>query len=253
MAPPTIRLNIHNSQVYVYNIPDNYDYNQQNTQQNTQQNRNVENESPTIERRQSLGRTTSDPVLNRVVPNISTRPFGISPTRIFLTPTILNERNRSISETINSLERTTRSWLDILNMNNAQREVQPEVQSEVQSEIQPEVQPEVQDSSGSSNLNDLASIFQQAFQIPVEQFHIELTERSNTGTPVSRLLSGSSLMLVSPEDVGSEENTCAICQNQYNESDILRKLNSCGHYFHASCLEEWFSNHSNCPVCRSQL
>ena len=60
-------------------------------------------------------------------------------------------------------------------------------------------------------------------------------------------------MLVSPEDVGSEENTCAICQNQYNESDILRKLNSCGHYFHASCLEEWFSNHSNCPVCRSQL
>ena len=237
MAPPTIRLNIHNSQVYVYNIPDNYDYNQQNTQQNTQQNRNVPNQSPTASIREGLGRTTTDPELNRADPNISTRPFGTSPTRVFLTPSILNERNRNLSDSINNLERTTRSWLDVLNTNNAQREGESEVQ----------------DSSGSSNLNDLVGIFQQAFQIPVDQFHIELTERNNTETPVGRLLSGSSLMLVSSEDVGSEENVCAICQNQYNESDILRKLNSCGHYFHARCLEEWFSNHSNCPVCRSQL
>ena len=241
---PTIRLNIHNSQVYIYNVPDNSEYNQgntqentrENTQENTQENTNVENQSPTPEIRQDLGRTT-DPVLNRGEPNLSTIPFGISPTRVFLTPTVLNERNRNLSETINNLERTTRSWLDVLNTNN----------------VPTEEQTEAHDSSGTSNINDLAGIFQQAFQIPVEQFHIEVSERNNTATPVSRLLSGSSLMLVPSEDVGSEENTCAICQNQYNETDILRKLNSCGHYFHARCLEEWFSNHSNCPVCRSQL
>ena len=41
--------------------------------------------------------------------------------------------------------------------------------------------------------------------------------------------------------------------NKKKSSNILRKINNCGHYFHATCVEQWFQNHANCPVCRTNI
>tara|TARA_Y100000996_G_scaffold365808_1_gene310739 strand:- start:3398 stop:4150 length:753 start_codon:yes stop_codon:yes gene_type:complete len=248
---PNIRLNIHNSQVYIYNVP-NSDDNSNN--ENIVRNPQVPSR---INQSNENSAQTTEPVLNRDNPSIPS-PFRLSPTHVFLTPTSLqNETNRrlNLSQTISNLERTTRNWLDILNQN-----PEPENnQNNENNENTGNTNTNLNDSSGNTNnsLNDLTSLVQQAFHhLPVEQFHIQITDRNtetSQETPVSRLFSGSSLMLVPTEDVGSEERRCAICQNVYNESDIVRRLNSCEHFFHAACVEEWFSNHNNCPICRQDL
>ena len=245
---PNIRLNIHNSQVYVYNVPIGND-NQNN------ENMGINPRVPTrINQSNENSAQTTEPVLNRDNQSVPS-PLRISPTHVFLTPTRLqNETNRrlNLSQTINNLERTTRNWLDLLNQNT-------EPENNQNSQNNENTNTNVNDSSGNTNnsLSDLTSLVQQAFHhLPVEQFHIQITDRNNETrqeTPVSRLFSGSSLMLVPEEDVGSEERRCAICQNVYNESDIVRRLNSCEHFFHAACVEEWFSNHNNCPICRQDL
>lgn len=48
-------------------------------------------------------------------------------------------------------------------------------------------------------------------------------------------------------------NTCSICRLDYQENDIIRKINHCSHYFHHNCIDNWFKNHTTCPVCRHSL
>ena len=45
---------------------------------------------------------------------------------------------------------------------------------------------------------------------------------------------------------------CIICQHQINAGDSCRELASCGHCFHAHCVEVHFSQHTRCPVCRAR-
>ncbi|XAR52280.1 hypothetical protein NMG60_11020257 [Bertholletia excelsa] len=52
----------------------------------------------------------------------------------------------------------------------------------------------------------------------------------------------------SPEDA-----QCTVCLSEYHEQDTLRILPSCGHSFHATCIDKWLQQHSTCPVCRIWL
>ncbi|KAK4717290.1 hypothetical protein R3W88_015628 [Solanum pinnatisectum] len=51
----------------------------------------------------------------------------------------------------------------------------------------------------------------------------------------------------------AEDTQCTICLAEYREEDTLRSLPLCGHYFHATCIDIWFQQHSTCPVCRISL
>ncbi|KAG5607963.1 hypothetical protein H5410_029455 [Solanum commersonii] len=51
----------------------------------------------------------------------------------------------------------------------------------------------------------------------------------------------------------AEDTQCMICLAEYREEDTLRILPLCGHYFHATCIDIWFQQHSTCPVCRISL
>ncbi len=75
----------------------------------------------------------------------------------------------------------------------------------------------------------------------------------NQRTSVSTLFRGTTLSVISNENVNNPDNTCAICHNTYQANDIIRKINTCEHYFHASCVEQWFQNHESCPICRGSL
>ncbi|CDO99870.1 unnamed protein product [Coffea canephora] len=46
---------------------------------------------------------------------------------------------------------------------------------------------------------------------------------------------------------------CAVCLADYHKEDTLRILPSCGHFFHAACIDIWLHQHSTCPVCRVSL
>ncbi|KAJ6690628.1 hypothetical protein OIU85_006839 [Salix viminalis] len=37
----------------------------------------------------------------------------------------------------------------------------------------------------------------------------------------------------------------------YKDSDLLRLLPECGHFFHAQCIDLWLKLHPTCPICRN--
>lgn len=46
---------------------------------------------------------------------------------------------------------------------------------------------------------------------------------------------------------------CAVCLGEFKEGEWLRYLPSCSHSFHTSCIDTWFLNHANCPLCRTEV
>lgn len=52
------------------------------------------------------------------------------------------------------------------------------------------------------------------------------------------------------EGADNEEDSCSICREPFENSSIIRKINSCGHKFHLSCIDTWFQTQHTCPMCR---
>ncbi|KAE9589802.1 putative transcription factor C2H2 family [Lupinus albus] len=46
---------------------------------------------------------------------------------------------------------------------------------------------------------------------------------------------------------------CSICLVDYKESDFLRVLPRCGHFFHVKCVDPWLIMNFTCPICRERL
>jgi hypothetical protein len=49
-----------------------------------------------------------------------------------------------------------------------------------------------------------------------------------------------------------EEDTCAICQEQFNPGDALLLI-GCGHRFHTPCAEKWLVLNPTCPLCKVSI
>lgn len=52
------------------------------------------------------------------------------------------------------------------------------------------------------------------------------------------------------KDLGSE---CPVCLSVFTDGEEIRQLSLCKHSFHATCIDMWLSNHSNCPICRAAV
>lgn len=49
---------------------------------------------------------------------------------------------------------------------------------------------------------------------------------------------------------------CPICQDHVNEENTTREwryIRHCNHGFHRSCIDHWFQEHVQCPVCRFDI
>ena len=62
----------------------------------------------------------------------------------------------------------------------------------------------------------------------------------------------------SDENSNNDENStrstqCSICHDNYNNTCELRMINNCGHDFHKSCIDIWFSSNRTCPICRGNV
>ena len=68
----------------------------------------------------------------------------------------------------------------------------------------------------------------------------------------------------SPEDIArateivagstlTEGAVCSICQDTIIPTDSARKLRTCGHSYHRSCIDEWFQRSVFCPSCRHDV
>lgn len=45
-------------------------------------------------------------------------------------------------------------------------------------------------------------------------------------------------------------SSCSICLGDYKDTDMLRLLPDCGHFFHLRCVDSWLRLHPTCPICR---
>ncbi|KAK7337150.1 hypothetical protein VNO77_17711 [Canavalia gladiata] len=50
-----------------------------------------------------------------------------------------------------------------------------------------------------------------------------------------------------------DHNECSICLGLFEDKDEVRLLPACNHCFHRLCIDAWFIDHANCPVCRSPI
>ncbi|KAI4347756.1 hypothetical protein L6164_008539 [Bauhinia variegata] len=54
-------------------------------------------------------------------------------------------------------------------------------------------------------------------------------------------------------DSSSSDSCCSICLVDYKESDSLRVLPDCGHFFHVKCVDPWLTMNLTCPICRKSF
>jgi len=79
---------------------------------------------------------------------------------------------------------------------------------------------------------------------------------SLTGLPFSVIKSYHTFPYSKTNSVGTtceHETTCAICIEDYQESEMLRMMPQCRHYFHRDCVDSWLKVNATCPVCRNSL
>lgn len=50
-----------------------------------------------------------------------------------------------------------------------------------------------------------------------------------------------------------QDDICAICQDDIETNQEVRRINHCGHYFHRDCIDTWFQGNVHCPTCRHDI
>lgn len=46
---------------------------------------------------------------------------------------------------------------------------------------------------------------------------------------------------------------CAICQDEIEPNQHVRRLTHCNHYYHKDCIDTWFQGNVHCPTCRHDI
>lgn len=78
---------------------------------------------------------------------------------------------------------------------------------------------------------------------------------ATTAEPVQRefILLPSILFQDSTAASSNRDVTCSICLCEIFADDICKELPLCQHVFHSSCIEEWFSSSTVCPLCKQDF
>lgn len=53
-------------------------------------------------------------------------------------------------------------------------------------------------------------------------------------------------------NLNQENSSCTICFMEYEYNTDLKIL-PCTHFFHESCIRDWFKNHSTFPFCKFRI
>ena len=53
--------------------------------------------------------------------------------------------------------------------------------------------------------------------------------------------------------IRTQDDNCAICQDEIEEDQEMRSINYCHHLFHKHCIDTWFQTNVKCPSCRHDI
>jgi hypothetical protein len=76
---------------------------------------------------------------------------------------------------------------------------------------------------------------------------------SQSGLSLTDIHEVSRLMLNEKTDENEEQKICSICQQPIEWDTIIRKMNTCDHEYHVTCIDQWLVENTTCPTCRREL
>lgn len=97
-------------------------------------------------------------------------------------------------------------------------------------------------SNQSNELNDIQIVFD----------YDHSSTPTITGLTMDQLNLHTQLYVFDIEE-STTDNECSICRNNLIFHDICRKINTCGHFFHQSCVDSWLVRNHSCPMCRNPI
>ena len=68
---------------------------------------------------------------------------------------------------------------------------------------------------------------------------------------IQNIINNTTLSLYS--DISSNYSICPITRDNFIDSDIVLKINRCGHIFKRTALLNWFTTNNTCPTCRGSI
>lgn len=80
--------------------------------------------------------------------------------------------------------------------------------------------------------------------------NIPLDISGNFFDPIPVIPNQAQIRAATEAHIGVTDTVCSICQESVTYATRIR---GCGHCFHASCIDQWFSMNPRCPVCRHDI
>jgi hypothetical protein len=98
-------------------------------------------------------------------------------------------------------------------------------------------------------MDELITMLRRAMYQRIEE---EVQEEAPPLVDVKCVMAQSFIDIHHPKSVHSGgEDGCVVCLEQITNGDDKRILTTCGHVFHAECIDTWLTGESNkCPLCR---
>ena len=93
-------------------------------------------------------------------------------------------------------------------------------------------------------LTDIMNLLQYVMQPPPPNFMEPVIVR-----PTLQQIAANSTIV----DVASINGACAICQENMDNTEQIRRLNRCHHMFHDDCIGTWLQQNVHCPTCRHDI
>jgi F420-0:gamma-glutamyl ligase len=93
-------------------------------------------------------------------------------------------------------------------------------------------------------LNILSSIPTEA-EVDVESTHVIKPSNEEIDTATKEMKFS--------EFKSATVGVCTICQEEFEDDDVILEIKGCGHVFKKDCLIKWFSTSACCPLCRHDI
>eukprot|EP01080_Neovahlkampfia_damariscottae_P010760 gene10760-3379_t len=107
----------------------------------------------------------------------------------------------------------------------------------------------------STNLNGIQFDFQSSIQRRNDSYEDLLHFQESMGN-VSRGVQKedieNSTSKFKLQKIPQDDDSCVICCEDFQKNEIVRKL-PCMHLFHCECIDKWFDQSKNCPLCKKDI
>ena len=82
---------------------------------------------------------------------------------------------------------------------------------------------------------------------------LDTNHRPNSGLSTAELEQISLKPYALKSATDNLQETCTMCLENFKTMDLTMSFPICQHLFHQDCAKEWLKNHSQCPICRSDV